>query len=439
MKKRILLFFLAFIYILLFNLFFVPITSDEVWNYGFAYNISLGLVPYRDFNMIITPFFPAFMAIFLKIFGHNILVFYIANSLCLTFCFFLILKMLGKKGWLFFVFLFAPLTLIMPSYNLFAFILIIIIFYLEKEKKSDYLIGFLLGFLILTKQNIGIMVLIPGLFYYYKDKIRIVKRFLTCFFVLLLFVVYLLITNSFMSFLDLCVFGLFDFSNNNGNLSICTIFFVIILICTVYFVKKYPNNIYNYYALSFYTIMFPIFDYYHFGIALLMFLFLSLYYLPDNIKLPYMFITIFIIILLPILVYFREFYNKKVIYPNDFNNFQYRYINYRVYSVYDKLNEFINKHSEYDFIFLGEESYFLKLVNDRIPGYLDLVNNGNWGYDGNRKMLDALKKKKNDTLIFVEPNTVNLKTQTNLELINYVLENGKKIDNVLCYDVYILE
>ena len=80
-----------------------------------------------------------------------------------------------------------------------------------------------------------------------------------------------------------------------------------------------------------------------------------------------------------------------------------------------------------------------KTLNDKKVGYLDLINKGNWGYNGNKKMLDALKKKKNDTLIFINPAKLKMETQTNLDLIHYVMKNGKKVDNVLFYDVYILE
>ena len=36
-----------FIITLFFNLVCVSMNQDEIWNYGFAYNISRGLVPYR--------------------------------------------------------------------------------------------------------------------------------------------------------------------------------------------------------------------------------------------------------------------------------------------------------------------------------------------------------------------------------------------------------
>ena len=63
-KNYILELILIFIVTILFNLFINGLTNDEVWNYGFAYNISNGLIPYKDFNMLITPLFPLIMSIF---------------------------------------------------------------------------------------------------------------------------------------------------------------------------------------------------------------------------------------------------------------------------------------------------------------------------------------------------------------------------------------
>lgn len=442
MKKKlglILIFVFIALYILFFSLMLIPINNDDVWNYGFAYDISLGCVPYRDFNMVITPLYPALMALLFLIFGHNILVLYIVNALFLTACLFLVLKMLGKKGLLLFIFLFAPMPIIMPSYNIFAFFLLMIIFYLEKSKDKDFIIGIMLGLLILTKQSIGAAVLIPGIFYYYKDKKKMLKRALGCFLVLVIFTIYLLVTKSFMAFLDLCVFGLFDFAGGNGLFSIYTVFTILIYVGTISFIKKHPKNIYHYYALAFYVVAMPLFDYYHFHIAFLVFLFLCLYYLPDKVKLPYTYIALFFIIVMPTIVYFRDFYNKKVIYPNDFNNYQYRLIDYNTYMIFKSLDEYLDEHPKYNFVFLDECGYFLKTINDKKIDYLDLINKGNWGYNGNKKMLDALKKEKKDTLIFINPAKLEMETQTNLDLIHYVMKNGKKVDNVLFYDVYILE
>lgn len=47
---------------------------DEMWVYNFARCILNGLLPYKDFSIIITPLFPMICAIFLKIFGDEMVV-----------------------------------------------------------------------------------------------------------------------------------------------------------------------------------------------------------------------------------------------------------------------------------------------------------------------------------------------------------------------------
>ena len=48
---------LLFLIILLVNLLLIPNNMDEIWNYGFSYAIRLGEIPYRDFNMVLPPFY----------------------------------------------------------------------------------------------------------------------------------------------------------------------------------------------------------------------------------------------------------------------------------------------------------------------------------------------------------------------------------------------
>ena len=77
-------YFLIFFFFLFWNLIVQPVNLDEIWNYGFVNNIYRGLVPYRDFNMVITPFFPMLMAIPFYIFGSNMLIFNIEQAFILT-------------------------------------------------------------------------------------------------------------------------------------------------------------------------------------------------------------------------------------------------------------------------------------------------------------------------------------------------------------------
>ena len=75
---------------------------DELWNFNFANNVENGLVPYRDFNMVQTPLLPMVNAIFLAIFGNELIVMRIlACLLCagILFTFYKILNLLkANKG-----------------------------------------------------------------------------------------------------------------------------------------------------------------------------------------------------------------------------------------------------------------------------------------------------------------------------------------------------
>ena len=43
---------------------------DGVWGYGFSYNIASGLVPYKDFNMVIGPLYSILFSFPMKLFGN---------------------------------------------------------------------------------------------------------------------------------------------------------------------------------------------------------------------------------------------------------------------------------------------------------------------------------------------------------------------------------
>ncbi len=53
---------------------------DEMWVYNFARCILNGLLPYKEFSIIITPLFPMISAIFLKVFGDEMVVLRIAEA-----------------------------------------------------------------------------------------------------------------------------------------------------------------------------------------------------------------------------------------------------------------------------------------------------------------------------------------------------------------------
>ena len=440
MIKKVMKYFFAFFIILIFNLICSPINLDEIWNYGFANNMYRGLVPYLDFNMVIPPFYPWLMSLPFYLFGSSMLVFHITNSLILTACLFLLEKMYQDKMWIFFLFFFFPVNSTFPNYNLFLFILLVLLCYTEKEfvpkySWSHYLVGFLLGIVILTKHTIGIVLLFPSL-YYVKEKEALLKRMIGCLVPVLIFTISLVISGSFSSFINLCILGLFDFSYNSEFFTIYVFFFLIILFSTIYFIKKNPKDIINYYVLCFYSIVVPIVDLYHFLYAFFAFLLL----ICSRIKKKYFnypVLSIICVLAFAVIIARDNSFDISY-YPNDVNHFEMRFINYERLQFTKKMNRFLDENKDKKIIFLSSDSYYFKIINDEDIGYLDLINQGNLGYHGSWKLLSKIKDMDNDTLFLINPNET-VHNQTDPMVLEYVLEYGKKIKNIDFYEVYVLE
>ena len=71
--------------------------------------------------------------------------------------------------------------------------------------------------------------------------------------------------------------------------------------------------------------------------------------------------------------------NEKYIdYSNNINN---------LYHKYRSLGK--------EVIFLSADGYYFKIINDIDIGYLDLINTGNFGYNGSLKLMNMVKSRRN--------------------------------------------
>lgn len=435
-KKNIFIALSLFFIFLIWNLILVPVNLDEIWNYGFSHNMYSGLVPYRDFNMIITPFYNFLMSLGFHLFGSSMLVFHIEQAILLVILCFMLFYLLKDKGWLVIVFFFFPLPASFPNYNFFLFFLLVFLFILEKKKYNDYLIGFVVGVFILTKQSVGFMIFLVSLVYYIKDFRKVIKRCSGALIPISIFGIYLFFTNSFYPFLDLCFFGLFDFASKNGHgFTVYFFLFLFLIGLTIYFIIKDRKNIYNYYALAFYSILIPLMDFYHFQFAFLTFLVLFLMRVKGLSMKPVLF-SLGVIVGVFLVSFFYRF-DEKIVYPNQVHHFEYRLLDQNSLEITRKMNEFILKHKDSEIIFLNSNAYYFRLIHDMPISYLDLINMGNWGYDGSNKLLKEIKKHK-DAFFIVDKSELSPIKQIDKKVIRYVINHGQKIDEVFMYDIYTL-
>ncbi len=424
--KKYYIFIFIFFFFLIFNLIISPLNLDEVWSYGFSNNLYNGLVPYKDFNMVITLFQPFLYSLPMYLFGNSLLVYHLFHTVIITLFFYITYKLIDKKVFIILPFFIFPMNISFPNYNFLLLFLFVLVIYLEKNSGSDYLIGFILGLLFLTKQSVGLSLFLVT-FYYIKSR-KFLKRLVGFIGPILIFLIYLFISNSLFQFIDLCFLGLFDFSGNS-KFNICIIFTFILLFILFLYLKRDYKNIYIYYFIMFISITVPLFDYYHFMFFFISFLIFFL--MNNNIKIKYSYIGIIISIMLFINSLFDNHININN-YPNKIKHFEYRYLdkNYIKYTndTIDLMDKYNNK-----VIFIGIEGYYFKIIKDIPIKYYDLVNTGNYGYNGSLKLLNNIKEL-DDYVFFIDKD--NLGNQTDRNLVNYVLNDCLLIEEGKYYSVY---
>ena len=268
---------LVFIFFFLCILFFGYNNTDNIWNYGMAHAIRMGEISYKDFNIITTPLYPFIMSLFLFVWDEY-LVFLLAQSLLGTLCYAIIDKMIGNKS-----ILIIPLAgfglfyLFFPNYNFSVLLWILLLMLFEKEEKSDYGIGVILGLLVLTKHTMGAVIVLCSLLSTFNIK-RMGKRIVGMIGPGVIFILYLLLTKSFSSFWNLSVMGLFDFSGHNNYKSLWIICFTVgVLLYTLWSLKKDYKNPLTYYLLGSIFFVYPIVDFFHFHyVALILLVYILL-------------------------------------------------------------------------------------------------------------------------------------------------------------------
>ena len=101
-------------------------------------------------------------------------------------------KLIGKNKIVFLLLLCLLLfKAFIPTYNSLCLVFIVVLMYLEKNNKNDYLIGLILGLLLLTKHSIGLGILLFS-FIGLRDLKRIGKRLIAVLIPCFIFLIYLL-------------------------------------------------------------------------------------------------------------------------------------------------------------------------------------------------------------------------------------------------------
>ena len=413
-KKLILYLVLSFLIFSIYQLF-STLTIDEIWNYGFSYNIAKGAIPYRDFNMVILPLYSIIMYIPLKLFSNNLFCFKLFNA----FVFAIIIYISTNKNAFISLIIYMYILSCNPfcSYNTFICVILMFILYYEKSnfKYKNEVIGILLGCILATKQNIGILLFIPYILHS-KKKIKSIIYYLIP---ITLICIYLIFNNALFECIDYCFLGLSNFKENFRVFSYIFLLFTILICCYLIFKYIKTKDISYIYLFCFQFLVFPILDFYHFYVAIIPVIYYILITKNININL------ILILISLPIsILYFGIRLNDI----NIQNNGIYKYTNVPKFGInYMKnVKSFFIKNKEKRVFIFTSNAYVTKIyMNQKLDKY-DLINKGNMGKDENKyiREIDNICKTKK-CIFIINKKEFNKNSQLNPIIKQYVLKNYK--------------
>jgi len=431
LNKKIIYILIIYILCFTYSFFISTVYNDEIWNYGFAYNISKGLIPYKDFNLIVTPLYSFLAAIFIKIFGGYLMSLHIFNCIIMASIIFIFYDKLKLKSFIIIPFIFSYCY---PNYNILSVLIIILIInFLDKNMKNkDYILGFVVGLMFLTKQTIGISLFIP-LIYYSKNKLKSLISFL---FPNTLLLIYLILNNSLYEFIDYCFLGLLEFGNSNSILLCLPIEIVICSIIVYRLIKSKFKNSKLFYLLMFQIVTVPIFDDYHFMIGFIP----VLYYFLATANIEKYKIKYYTIISL----FFCSMWNfvgsqnHNINLHQDKNSYLYgRNIPdfIEMNNIADYINECENKY-EHIYIF-SKNAYYIKLKSKYKIDKYDLINDGNMGYKGSNKYIKEIDKycKKNRCMFILDTFETKTHNQTNSSIMKYSKKYKLK-ENIGRFNIY---
>ena len=475
---------------------------DEVWNYNTANAFAMGLIPYKQVSMITTPLLPMVNSIFLKIFFNGIITYRVVMGIIfalIVLFIYLIIRELSNKRLLSYICAFFMGTLLIKNflldYNYLFLLIVLMIAFLEVRdlKKNENFnfnhnlcVGLLTGLAFLTKQTIGLLLIIVVIFevFIYMKKIGFDLK-LTKFIKLIgvrifgmmvpitMFLIYLGVNGAFNDFINYAIKGVKEFSNsvpyyrlfdsNDKVVSIISRLFIIVYIpLFITFIlecvknKKMKDELMNIYVLAICSIpviaiIYPISDDFHlivasvFALTVVAYLLIFLLNEIDKfVKIDVFYKKLLLIGLLFIIILI-SFKNAIIernlnIKENVLVSFKHyegiyvpKYLSNRISDVTDKVRLYSNSGRES--IIIDAEAAIYDIVLNKYKKNYDMLLIGNIGERGVEKIINEIKDSHN-VYYFVKNPQYALNWQLPEDIIDYIRNNLKYHETVSVFDVY---
>lgn len=475
---------------------------DEVWNYNTANAFAMGLIPYKQVSMITTPLLPMINSIFLKIVFNGIITYRVLMGIVfalIVLFIYLIIRELSSKKLLSYICAFFIGTLLINKflldYNYLFLLIVLMIAFLEVRdlKKNENFnfnhnlcVGLLTGLAFLTKQTIGLLLIIVVIFevFIYMKKIGFDLKF-TKFIKLIgvrifgmmipitIFLIYLGVNGAFNDFINYAIKGVKEFSNsipyyrlfdsNDKVVSIISRLFIIVYIpLFITFIlecvknKKMKDELMNIYVLAICSIpviaiIYPISDDFHlivasvFALIVVAYLFILVLKKIDGfikIDIFYKKLLLIGILFIIILISFKNLIIERNINVKEnvlvpFKHYEGiyvpKYLSNRISDVTDKVRLYSNSGRES--IIIDAEVAIYDIVLNKYKKNYDMLLIGNIGERGVEKIINEIKDSHN-VYYFVKNPQYALNWQLPEDIIDYIRNNLKYHETVSVFDVY---
>lgn len=438
---------IIFIVIFIYNTY-LDSTFDHIIDFTHCYSLAKGLKIYTDYNIVIGPIYPLFISIFLILFGNNLLVFNIINSLFVAVTYYLIKKE-NKKTISFFLFILLQGILI-AKYNTFTLLLFYIIYFLEKKefKYQDYIIGLLISLAIFTKINIGIFLVLPTFILYWKNHKKIIKRLITILISSSIIILVMYISKVLPGFINYTILGLIDFKNStssvHGTHSI-GIWIILLFLTTIYIFKNIKKDKLLLYMFFYLSMSYPSLDFHHVLLAI----FPTVTYFLDKQEINKKTCLIFSIITITfyssfLIINSNKIFQSKMDCKNKYCSQSITFND--IFNEIHKINKLLSedKYKDYEIYYLNYYAYFYKLDSKQNINKYDFIWEGNMGYNGEEKYINEIKNtcKKQKCLFLIDEDIINSKNineKLSKKIIKFIIKEYDKSDEQLIYnniDIY---
>lgn len=475
---------------------------DEVWNYNTANAFAMGLIPYKQVSMITTPLLPMINSIFLKIVFNGIITYRVVMGIIfalIVLFIYLIIRELSNKRLLSYICAFFIGTLLINKflldYNYLFLLIVLMIAFLEVRdlKKNENFnfnhnlcVGLLTGLAFLTKQTIGLLLIIVVIFevFIYMKKIgfdlkltKFIKligvRIFGMMIPITMFLIYLGFNGDFNDFINYAIKGVKEFSNsipyyrllNSTDYKIAIISRLFIIVYGSLFItfilecvknNKLKDELINIYVLVFCSIpviaiIYPISDDFHlivasvYALIIIAYLFILVLKKIDGfikIDIFYKKLLLIGILFIIILISFKNLIIERNINVKEnvlvpFKHYEGiyvpEYLSKRISDVTDKVRAYSNSGRES--IIVDAEAAIYDIVLNRYKKNYDMLLIGNIGENGVEKIINEIKDSHN-VYYFVKNPQYALNWQLPEDIVDYIRNNLKYHETVSVFDVY---